>query len=83
MTGRPVQSKGDGERPGVLPDVRVRWSLLQQLPLLVGTQPAQHGGGAHKKGHAHAGKGHGRARIVAGRTLFGSTVVALNDILGK
>lgn len=36
MTGRPVQSKSDGERPDVLPGARVRWSLLQQLPLLIG-----------------------------------------------
>ncbi|MNT24909.1 hypothetical protein D3C72_1604090 [compost metagenome] len=39
---------------------------LQKLPLLVGWQPAQHGGGAHKKADACAGKGHGGARVVAG-----------------
>ena len=35
-TGRPVESPKGSERPAVLPASRVRWSLLQQLPLLIG-----------------------------------------------
>ena len=35
-TGRPVESPKGSERPAVLPGSRVRWSLLQQLPLLIG-----------------------------------------------
>lgn len=35
-TRRPVESPKGTERPAVLPGSRVRWSLLQQLPLLIG-----------------------------------------------